>query len=55
MDVTCHVTSTTSFWSSRDGESFIGGFKKRWKEMETAKVENFLKSLPIKQNRRMWS
>ena len=46
------MTLTILFQSSRNDTSLIAGFKKRWREMET---ENFLKSLAIKENRKIWS
>ena len=49
------MTLTISFQSSRNDKSLISGFKKRWREMETENIENFLKSLAIKENRKIWS
>lgn len=49
------MTLTISFQSSRNDKNLIAGFKKRWREMETENVENFLKSLAIKDNGKIWS
>ena len=49
------MTLTILFQSSRNDTSLIAGFKKRWREMETENIENFLKSLAIKETRKIWS
>ena len=49
------MTLTLLFQLRRNDKSLIAAFKKRWREMETENVENFLKSLAIKENRKIWS